>query len=431
MAKKKILFKSFNKRHLLWIIPGGLISLFIIATIILPEPQYTDGFRTLNEIKAYADGLNEWVEMENDKVFYPTYNHYYQKKFKSSLLTKTAQKLKYFLNKHSIVRPSVASFISFEELLCNVTKQRNNEKSSKNFIQKIDASTFTQLIVFGPLYGAFQSLARCLDKLMEINVIDNNLKLNNKNIALVFLGNGFTKSPFCLETLTLVLKLIQNNPDQIIYIKGRQEMENQWKLQSLHKELTFAFPDEKNHQNNIEKEIDAFFDTLPLAMYYTFPQNNETYYLKFLYAPIKEEILDWDDKILPKDARTFLLKKQAESIVNFKLTTDAPLLNEATDPSPKLKAIISGILERKDIPNSSGLTILAPIHGIARWRIVSCPTPQSRKIFNCFDDAFIIISMTESQDQQIVHYYRDIRSTEKNFHKKSYHLVPSQQTTIE
>ena len=72
-------------------------------------------------------------------------------------------------------------------------------------------------------------------------------------------------SPYILETLTIILRLLQVNPQNVIYLRGEQEIAHNWLQYGLKSELRIRARHLSDARVPLQKDIDAFFNTLPIA----------------------------------------------------------------------------------------------------------------------------------------------------------------------
>lgn len=421
MAKRKSV--RFSLWHLAWIIPSGVIGLLAVVLFVIPEPNFADGFRTLDEVTEYANGLDEWVEMENDNVAYPSYAKYFNHKFNNSIKIKLVQKIKRILNPFTRNVAAGTLLKTFEQFLKTTIHTRITKKLSGDFIQKIESNTETTLIVFGPLYGAFHTLARSLNELKRMNLIDNSFKLKNKNTFIFFLGYAATKSPFCLETFLTILQLMQSNPDQIIYLRGKQEIASHWKQQPLRQELEIGCSYEALDFAYLATNVNRFFDTLPLATYCTFFDLQNIAYIKLTHSAVKEGTLDLEDLQLKTSSVNFLATMSNHVIATQDLNDQKLDAKNPNTPSLIMKALICDIAKRDNFQKTPGLLLWAPLNGVTRWWPLSGPISPARQHFDFYNDAFTLIKpMTTLSKWSISLYSRDIRSEDKIFSVNHYDL---------
>jgi hypothetical protein len=419
---------NFSITKIIGIIAIASISFFIFI-LLLPTPYYKTGFRNISELQEYAKTIDEWIEMENDNFEFPNYDKYYNRKFLRTFWRQWKEKFVWFLTKLCLKKEPIFSSSFFKELLEDVTAYRLSQEWQGDFVQKIEINQNTKIVVFGVVQGAYHSLIRNIKQLEKLNIINEHLKLKNPNFFIVFLGNVIDRSPYTLETLSVVLRLLQENPNNIIYLRGTHESNGYWKSHTLKQELKIRchhmFFNWSYDDIPFSKKIETFFNSLPITLYCAstsilnkkkinyfkifnqelFQKLNESNYVEFLTKTNRQLL----ETFFPKDPSNDLFQK---------------------DISVTLKAIIRAIRKREGFEIMDGLKPIAPIKGIPAWTIFSCPSADyARKCFNFYYDAFTIIDNkidNNLNDFIITLYSRDSRNKKfKNFNKKTFNLFSS------
>ncbi len=124
-----------------------------------------------------------------------------------------------------------------------------------------------ELCFIGDIHGSIHSIVRNLWNLIINNDIDQNLKITNEALNIVFLGDYIDGGRYNLLTIALLLKLSNNNPDHVFLCRGNHEHE---------------FQDSKGLPSNLESEIKAMgnplnirhscefiFGILPIMIFFT------------------------------------------------------------------------------------------------------------------------------------------------------------------
>jgi len=409
------LFRKLAKHKVISVL-GGLLLATIIVLVVMPAPEYKEGFRNLHELQEYAKTIDEWEKMDNDNILNPSYESYYAEKFNRSFVTKIKKKISYFVQCLFCKQSYHLSIASFEKLLNEVTKYRIAQKWTGNIVQKIEISPSSKIIVFGVLEGSFHSLLRDLDKLKELNIIDEKLNLTNPAYFIVFLGNVIDRSPYSLEIFSVMLQLLKQNPQNVFYVKGRHESNNLWKQHTLGRELELSYI----NSAKIQPLVEQFFNTIPLSVYCTLKNNLNHPVLYFKFSSLIE-----DEKIrqmLDDSHFVYFFHRPYKSKVEM-LNLDNPSHNNSTqDPSTiKLLAIVTEIKKRDSYEVMDGLRLLPPIHQVTAWTVLSGSSEPVRRGLNFFYDAIVIINPSTDIDQwTITLYNRDIRNKEEiNFKTRS------------
>lgn len=118
------------------------------------------------------------------------------------------------------------------------------------YVVNITAAPGTKFIVWGDVFGAFHSLFRDIEYLVEQGVLDSELRITQHNYYLIFLGDVIDRSPYGLETFHIVLLLMQRNPEKVFYLRGKHETNDFWKNFGLRREINMLLAGreyEKNH----------------------------------------------------------------------------------------------------------------------------------------------------------------------------------------
>jgi hypothetical protein len=407
-------------------IATATVGLVILLLIFLPLPQYKDGFRNLSELHEHAQTLDEWIKMEGKNTDFPNYESYYQKNFAPSRLKRLKQNLNWLLTTLHIKKDPLFSASFFKTILEEVTQYRKAKGWHGDFIQKNEISPASKIIVFGPVQGAFHGLVRYLEQLEKMNVLDENLKIKNPDYYIVFLGNVVNRSPYTLEIFSIVLRLLQRNPENVIYLRGTHECSETWKQHTLRRELELRAHHLSQEKIPLEKEVDTFFNTLPWTLYCTIPylQDTKLNYFKCAALIENERILNMIDA--PTYA-TFLKQKSHERLAAFNLEN-----RNASDPEAGniiSRALVRGIKKRTLLEKINGLKFLAPTKGVVTWTVLSTTAEPVRKTQGLFYDSFTIIQADERLDNFTINLYqRDIRiEKNKNFKETSFFFFAGNQ----
>ena len=346
------------------------IFFFIFGQNILP-------FRNTEDLNKYAKQHKEYPKIDNTNWLKPNYTSFYQKEQPTILQNKLNQ----ILNILRIKR-TLWDFNLFKNQLKKV-KQVSNKK---NYIVKLESNN-SKFIVFTDISGAFHSLVRNLNKLIELNLLNKSLEILGDNY-IIFNGNVLGNSPYILETFTVLLKLIDKNPNKVFFIAGNYEYKNNWQNFGIKKELILKSKTNILNKIPLEKELRTFLKSLPLAIYIT-DKNNKTTRISYFnrnFTRLNESFF-----------ANFLKQKQTKIIEEFSLKN-----TEKKPTKFNLNVILNG--ENKLSQNNNGLFTLLPEKGTISWGALSCPTDYGREVFNFLNDAFLIIS---PENQKISLYYQN------------------------
>ena len=417
--------KAFITGKSLIVVVAACCAIFAGLIFFLPSPNYTKGFENLRELQEFSKTLDEWIKMESDDFFKPRYDKYYDSKFGFSLINSLVRKSNHFFYRIGLIHEPYFSEIFFKNILTRVVQYRLNNTLTGNFVQKIELKSNSKLVVFGVVQGAFHGMVRYFEQLYKLKIIDENLKLVCPDDYIVLLGNVVNRSPYTLEMLSLVLKLLEVNPDNVVYLRGSNEFYDYWKDHTLNKELDFRSALMDATKEKMTNLINAFFNTLPLALYVTINEDISEFvsYLKISHF---QSDTKFNKLINENEYPGFIFEKNKKKteFLNVENSAGFPPVIKMHKEKIKLKSVITDILKRTQYEEMDGLRLLDINDGVTHWNILSTSTETYRLGAKFFYDAFTIINRVKDLDDWIITLYkRDIRN--KNdiiFSKRKVHL---------
>ncbi|GEM_PF-880937 len=384
-------------------------TVFILFGILLTNicSVKATEFKTLDEIRNYADAYEEYPDNDNANWLNPHYTSFHKKNTPGWF-----EKASRFFG---IKKRPLWNAKNLENLLETMVDEREKNGYIDRFVQKLAPPADSRFIIFGDLHGSFHSLVRDLTSLKHDGIIDNNLKLI-KNCFLVFNGNAINLSPFILETLTVILRLMEVNPNNVIYIRGLHEDKEHWRNFGLLRELRTRAPKVP------EKLMNRFFGTLPLALYLIGREGSQTEIIRISY-------FDRDYSELNEDnfADFFVLDgKEQTAIRNLNVKTESP---QTID----VKVIIKSEDRLTKHSTTQGLTPTDSDKGATAWMVLSAQNRTFRALYRFFYDAFAIIQTNGSiMNWRISLYNRDVRDEHGKIKKtKEYNLATGDEITGE
>lgn len=386
------------------------VFIFIISIWLLPTPYYKTGFRTLSELQAHAATLDEWIKMENDNELLPCYENYYQNTFKRTILHRWKEKCVWLLSKLFILQQPPFSSSFFKTILDEVLQDRLKKGWNGDLIQKIEIKSTSKIIIFGPIQGAFHSIVRDLEQLKKLEIIDENLKLKNSDYYMVFLGNVVNRSPYTLDLFSVVLRLLQKNPNNVIYLRGSHEFFDTWKDHTLKRELELRCGQLSTEAIPLRTNVNQFFDTLPITLYTTMPSWSTDQFVNY----VKISALTGNKRLFKMLDETtyskFLISPSQAPLDTFDLKQQ-PSEPEIESDKLLLRAIVKDILKRESFEPTEGLCLLPPEMGTLAWSVFSSSSEPARHLMQFFYDAFVVIEPEKQlEDWKINLYNRDIRN---------------------
>lgn len=412
MIKRVIIFRLFS------IITISTVLIVIAFLFFAPIPEYNHQFFTsLDDLLLFAQSIPEYEPMTNANTLRPEFAHYYQQ-FEPTLSKNIENKARWLLSQLHVIQPPHWTPYAFKKLLLETTQQRELQKiTGKQLIAVIDAQQDAKLIVFGNIQGSLHSFTRDLEHLIQLQIFDESLRLINSSYYIIFMGNIINRSHLSLETLSITLRLMQRNPNNIIYLRGTHESRNYWQEHTLKTELQTKTRVLSQSLIPLEEDINRFFATLPIALYIAVPKAKNTF-VRISHAG-RTETKDFSDE----RCAIFLNAATNKSLRYFKLPPEDDDNHEEKTQSLSIPAIIRGEKKRESFQKMEGLRLLTPDLDSVAWNILSCPNLVYQKAIGFFHDAFVIITPKNNiKDWTITLYNRDVR-TEDLFKETTYNLL--------
>ncbi|MGB8366782.1 MAG: ABC transporter substrate-binding protein [Candidatus Babeliales bacterium] len=354
---------------------------YLLATILIILANNTiKCFDNLADLQKYAATYPEQPPSDDEDWLDPDYTSFFQS-LRPSFFTRIAQSIG--LEKRPSWTPEF-----FEELLKSVLKQREDQKLSGRLVAHMQLSKSAKFYIWGDLHGAFHSLVRALAWLHKENVITEDLKINNPDHYFIFNGDAIDRSPYILETLSVLLLLLKRNEKQVFYICGKHEDEDYWYNFGLKRELRTRIKSYSDPGIPLDSLVSRFFDTLPLALYISTDQNPTdviriSHYGRDSLKIDEEYFGDFWNKTNQKgityyDVRNRKKSKKSVSIPAIIKTEDWISENRTMKGEPK------GMV---------GLGLLDQEYGSMAWAILSAPIKPYQVYFNFYDDVFALVDV--------------------------------------
>ena len=347
------------------------IIFYIVIGYFFSLTTVTYAFDTIDDLKNYTEKNEESPPIENKNYLNPDYSEFNRKQVKTFL----EQQLDNLLCFLGIKRKSW-SIEQFALLISNVTKGR----SSGEYISKLTPKLDSKFIIWGDIQGALHSLYRDLKQLKSLGIIDETFKIIKPDHYFIFNGDVINRSPYTIETLTLVLKLMDQNPDRVFYIRGNHEDKEFWHNFNLKKELQIKAANLSKESIPLEKEVTVFFKTLPIALFLRPHDKNE-------FVCFTHRDLNTDKFKIPYFA-SFLINGSYNKVQNFNLEKAVK-----TKDFVNIEAMFKGISRTRWFVKTNGLSLLPPDQGATTWTTISCPTSVYQKIYQYYNDSFVIMDI--------------------------------------
>ncbi len=381
---------------------GIFIVIAFLALVFLPRPSYKTGFLSLPLVATYAASLAENYEMDNENTIKPEFNKYWAT-VQPSKISIMKEKLSWLGSFVHLGKPPVWSPSYFKYQMIELTKAREAAGYKGDTIVKMSATPNTKIILFGYVQGAIHSLTRCLQQLKTLGMINDELKLTSSDYFMVFTGGIISRSPHNMATLSLVCRLMEQNPERVIYVRGSHETKGYWQEHALKNELvTFA-----QHLGSgtipLASEVNAFFSTLPAAAYVTFPGSEGNDVMR-----ISDSGRGQDEQLTESAYAGFLTSKSDKPVAVHALGSKAEGSQEVN-----VKVIFRGEKKRENYQPHNGLRLLAPDMDSVAWATLSSPSALYQKALKFVHDAFVVIAAAnEHAAWTVTLYNRDVRTQE-------------------
>lgn len=367
-------------------------------------------FPSLSAARAYANTIPEQVDsVDNNNWTDPDFSSFY-KMHKPGLIQRMLQWVG--------IKKEPWNAASFKIMLEDLVAKREQKGLTGDFIRKYIPSHGDYILIWTDLFGAFHSLVRDLEELKKKNIIDDSFTLIKSNYLLVFNGNVVSHSPYSLETLTLVMQLLEKNQNQVIYIRGVQEERQEWHSYSFARELKMRAATVSKESIPLDTLITRFFMTLPQRLYIPYDKKN------VIDAVLITSYQQADSGLKEKRFAGFLDKKGNEKLTSFQLNNEEPSSKEV-----KISAMIIGDDRSTSYQQTEGLNLVGTKGAEAMaWGSFSSPTSRSQKLYDFFNDAFIELSINNGIDTWTLTLFAQDTRTMKGFMPMTtYNIVTGQQ----
>lgn len=380
------------------------IGLLFAAVIMTPERICISGLNTLEEAAAYAQSMPELPSADNTNLVRPDYSTFYR----ATAAGYWARKLRAIACCLGIRTNFTWSPLYFRSLLEISLTRLKNTKVVKNIVYKMAPSSQARYIVIGDLYGAYHSLVRDLLKLQELKILDNSLKIVAPDTYIVFMGSAISRSPYGMETLGLILRLMEMNLDTVIYLRGNHEDNKYWEAFGLKEQLELKYGDDSEA---VVATLNTIFMHLPLGLYLAIPGMPE-HFVRLSHLGSAESTK------LKEDHYAHFLEAPQASVL------DKHEISRTTTHNNKI--VIDGGFysekKRQTFQEHHGLRQLPDDAGSIAWTVMSAPTLVMQKGFKFISDAFAIVQVApRKEDWMVTEYSQDslkkdgYRTTELQF----------------
>lgn len=373
-------------------------------------------FETVGEISAYAKKYPEQVPISNNDWLNPDFSKFH--------LSRVPSRLDRLMTTIRLKSPSEWQPAPFIDLLRRVTELRKKNGFNGDVIQRHEAAQDDHFLVWGNLQGAFHSLVATLEYLKKEEIIDNDLRIVAPKYFMVFSGNVIDRSPYSLDTLAVVLRLMEVNPTRVFYVRGNHENQEYWRNFDLRNEVEVRLgimqgilPPYADGVAPFTEDINAFFNTLPMALYLGMKTLERS-------DGIRIGHFSMDDVYLNTEQQTYVLNAVDTQVIPLPVVVP----KERKDEKPaRLESLIHG--DSNMIPDytSEGIWLRMPDHGNTAWSVLSASTQTYQKEYDFFVDSYADVTIgLPMRNSTITQHYQDARNRTGFKVGRAYNMFSSQ-----
>ena len=363
---------------------------FFVGVILLGMGSFHYSFgvalTTLPEVQEYAAQFPEYVKPDNNDWLRPDFSSFYRENRPGVF--------RRFASWFGVSYP-VWDARKFKTLLKSLVTSRERDGLQGEFAEQYKPNKGDKFIIWGDLFGAFHSLVRDLSFLHEQGIINDQFKIIKPNYIFIFNGNVIDGSPYVLETLTLVMRIVSVNHSRVFYMRGYHEGKERWHNFELERELKVRARHVSREAIPLNDLLVKFFNTLPLALYVT--HDTPDVVQAVLIANNKEII----NKFGGANA-SHMLTGDTKKRGFFKVSDK----KQAQKKKVKIKAYITSEDRSVSYHKTEGLTVLSALEGITTWMVFSSPTERSQKLYQFQYDAFAQMTAYNGLDSWTISLFK-------------------------
>jgi ABC-type branched-subunit amino acid transport system substrate-binding protein len=369
---------------------------FILLSIYI----YPQEFTTLKEFTDYARMMPEFPESDGGNWENPDYSTFHKQ-----MIPGIKKKMIRWLRRESALTFPVQALAP---LLDDVSLFLQKNVPEGRIVKKVSVDSGASFIIWTELNGAFHSLVRALNELHRQGILDDNLRIIEPLVHFVFAGDVSNKSPYLIETMFLVLRLMQMNPrcegrnhEKVFYLKGKQEDRQEWLNTGLGRELRTRLIHNGFEKTPLETAFSAFFNRLPLALYLMQEAKVEKEVEAVRISYFTPEFSE-----LEEDAFLYFFDNYSRPVISISQKSF-----QETNISLKIRAYIYAGGDIKKHLERKGLSLISKSDTKAQWTIFSSPTDSSRRLYQFFDDAFVRLDIGDAPAKwTLTLYHQDVRT---------------------
>ncbi len=366
--------------------------------------QNTKGM-TFDQWNAYSKTIPEFPQLsdpEKPNWLDPDYDNFLET-IRPSFISR-------LLQKRGIQFQKTWTPLFFKNILNKVTENRLIKKYDYNTVALLSIKEPVNIFIWGDTHAAFHALLRGLSWLKERNIIDEKGKILDKNTYFVFHGDQISRGPYSMETLSLIMQMLDENPEHALYIKGNHESNGYWHNFGLKRELRIRGLHLDSNFIPLSPTIKKFFKTLP-NIFCINTQKEPNRYIVFNFNGLEEPYI-----------KKFSLSDQTEIRFEHHDSIDTKTLEEGSF----VEAVIKTEEWTKQHRAKNGLGLLDQTFGATTWAVLSSPIEIHKKYYGLNNDAFckIKIDPNEIQKSTIELYTHPLTDSSLQFNiTESYNLI--------
>jgi hypothetical protein len=393
-AKKDTKYVSVR----VWVgIACGVIAVCALTWFFVIRPRLTVPDTALARAVLYAQAMPELPRLDNTNLVRPDYNSFHR--------AHRPGFIRYYAHTLGIA-PALWNASDLRGVLASTLLRLKSYGMYKDIVAKVTPKPGTRFVIWGDLSGAYHSLVRGLVQLKEMGIIDDSLKVIAPDTYILILGDAVSRSPYGMETLTLLLQLLEINSDTVLYLRGNHEDSKYWEAFGLKDQIELYCG---SQAGEYVKAINELFLHFPLGLYIGVPDRAGHF--------VRISHLNRDESTKLKEDRYahFLEARQVAGIDRHQIEKNMMQGGRIT-----IDAVMHAEKKRHTFEATEGLRLLPADAGATTWTLVSAPTRVMQEGMKFFHDAFAIITVGDSyKDWNIAQVSRDVR-TQEPFVEKEY-----------
>ena len=167
-----------------------------------------------------------------------------------------------------------------KSLLDEMIEFQENIIEEQIYVQYLGLEDNENVVIVGDIHSSLYSLLQILQKMKNMNQIDDAFKLIN-NTKMVFLGDLVDRGPFSLEILMIAFKLKLVNPDNVIILNGNHEDEETYDYYGLCTEMNIEM------KESSKMLIHKILKKLPCALFVHYNNDSGGKYYQLCHGGIE------------------------------------------------------------------------------------------------------------------------------------------------